>query len=220
MVSDTNQKEVVISLRKNGLTLSEISKETGLRKGTISRWLKGIIFDVEVRQKILNRQKEQKVRGLTKLRLAKEMKKKFGARTALIEAKHSFEKYKKEPLFIAGIALYWADGSTKNNYFQFSTSDEIKALLMIDWLNKFSKVSGDTIRFRLFSPILMAKENQIFWAKYVGSIKKMALSTYPTQNKRKKDGNKGFLQILCYDISLQQKVIFWQNLLVEYYKKH
>lgn len=220
MVSNNDPKEVVISLRRNGLTLSEISKETGLRKGTISRWLKGVIFDIEAQQKILIHQKERKARGLTKLRLTKEMSKKFNERKSLIEAKKIFEKNKNDPLFITGIAFYWTDGSAKNNYFQFSTSDQNKLLLMLDWLNRFMKISGDSISFRLFSPILAVKDNQIFWAKYIGSVKKMSLTTYPTQNKRKNVENKGFLQILCYDLSIQQKVIFWQKLLFDYYQKH
>lgn len=210
-----DNEQLVISKRREGKTYSEISQETGIAKGTISRVLKGVIFEQDVRNRILERQKEQKNRGLTKSKLSIEMKKKFSARNSLIDAKKVFEKNKNNRLFQAGLVLYWSHGSFANNYFQFSSGDSSKIIMMLDWLNKFGSIQGSDIKYRLYSPIFKQKEVLSYWGNIVGSINKIAITSYKMQNPSKNVENKGFLQILCYKVSLQNKLKYLVKFIID-----
>ena len=211
---DTEQQ--IITKRREGKTYSEISVETGVAKGSISRILKHVIFETEVRNLILERQKEQKKRGLIKSKLAIEMKKKFSARSSLIEAKKLFEKNKSNPLFLAGLFLYWSHGSFANNYFQFSSGDSSKIIMMIDWLSKFSGINGQDIKYRLFTPFSQQKELLGYWGNFIGNQNKLAVTVYKKQNSSKNVDNKGFLQILCYKIALQNRLKYLVRMAVDH----
>lgn len=217
IVSVENKRQKVIDLRGNGLTLSEISRELGLPKGTISRWLRGVNFSRESLLKISSHSAENRLRGLSKSKLTKSIKSKFNQRNSLIEAKKIFEKLKRDPFFISGLALYWAHGSFKNKYFQFTSGDSEKINFMLGWLKKYQKISLKETKYRLFCYQPLAKDSSAYWQKILGQ-EALIRTTFLRPRLSKNVENKGVLQILVYDISLVQKMLFWQKLFVEYYK--
>lgn len=209
-----DQKELVITLRKQGKTYSEISHETGILKGSISRLLRGVIFDADSAERIIQKQFENRSRGVMKLKLAKEMKMKFSARASLISAKKKFEKNKSKPLFLAGLLLYWSHGSFINNYFQFSSGDDLKVRTMIDWLLRYSTLTHGKLNFRVYAPEHKENEAIKYWSKFAGNEKKIKFTAYRASKSKKNVENKGFLQILCFKVSVQNEIKFLIKMLI------
>ena len=54
----------------------------------------------------------------------------------------------KRELFIAGVALYWAEGF-KDNLMGFSNSDPSMIRFMMRWLREACEIDADRLRFRL-----------------------------------------------------------------------
>ena len=62
------------------------------------------------------------------------------------EARKEFTGLVRDPFFISGLSLYWAKGSQKGNYFQFTTSSQPMLILMKEWLGKYLKVYKNLIK--------------------------------------------------------------------------
>ena len=87
------------------------------------------------------------------------------------QARISFEQYKNNPLFIAGIMLYWAEGmrsEVRGSRYQLALSNCDYKLLKIycDFIRNFFKDASEKMGARLFldSDLDEEKANE-FWAK-------------------------------------------------------
>lgn len=209
------KKIEVIELRKNGLTFSEISAKLKVPKGTISRWLRGIKFEDFEQKKIIENQKDRKLRAITKSKLSNQVRKKFGEREALIDAKKILEKNYKDPIFIFVLGIYTSHGLKESNSFQFSASNIETALLIRDWLRKYFGVDPNSLKFRLFTRSNSPKSAINYWITLVGSEKKVKITNYETQNRKKMAQNNGIIQILCHKKRLEQTVSFVFRLLLD-----
>lgn len=88
------------------------------------------------------------------------------------EARKEFSILVKDPFFICGISLYWAKGSKKGNYFQFTTKDREMMIFMLKWVNKYLKVENSLIKqknysnyFRLYITRIDILRKVIAWQK-------------------------------------------------------
>ena len=160
-IMDYSKKIRAVELRNNGLSYSEIRKSIDVSKSTLSLWLKDIGLT-----------HEQKNR-LTRLQATAYLgAKKIQARS-LAHHKEIREAARKEaqgrlndPFFIAGLMLYWAEGSKNAGSVLFSNSDPEMIRLMMKWFRKFCDVPEKKFRIGFFIHSLHIKENYSdFWSK-------------------------------------------------------
>ena len=87
------------------------------------------------------------------------------------QAEIFFEQYRKDPLFVAGVMLYWAEGMTsevRGSRYQLAMSNSDSKLLRIycDFIRNFFKDSNDKMGARLFLyPNLDEYKAHRFWAE-------------------------------------------------------
>ena len=85
------------------------------------------------------------------------------------QAALSFEQYKNDLLFVAGIMLYWAEGkTTKNEVYNLELNNSNPNLLKLycNFLRKYLNIKDSLFRVRLFLyPDLDERKVKLFWSK-------------------------------------------------------
>lgn len=135
--------------RKDGDGIKTIAHRLKVSSSTVSIWCKDIslsesqIVELERRsrdpyygQRLIHLKKLAKKRESTKKRLFNKCATEIG-------------QLSKRDLFIAGIALYWAEGFKKDTQVGFSNSDPNLISLWINWLEKCLDIPRTQLRFRV-----------------------------------------------------------------------
>lgn len=143
---ETFQK--VIELRKKGLSYTEIKKETGIAKSTINNWLSfaGLTLSKEHIDIQNKKRAENHVLGTAASKITRKRRKDEDIQNFINLQKANF----KDPLFVAGIMLYEAEG-TKSDSNGFSNSDFRLVNLYIKFLEKYLGLSkNENMTFRIY----------------------------------------------------------------------
>ncbi|HUY85308.1 MAG TPA: hypothetical protein VMU97_02220 [Candidatus Dormibacteraeota bacterium] len=209
-------KPRAVELRRQGKMYSEICNELGhIPKGTLSNWLKSI--------ELTNRQHERIQKIMAKNGLAGRQ---IGAqrnhqnrlkRLARIKqtAEDEYKHCLKDPLFLAGLLLYLAEGSKKTERFEFMNSDPKLMKCMVLWTMKNGKQNLESLRFRLYIHELYAHEKcEDFWIKELKVEPEQFLKTVykPTGRIYKKNPlYKGCLRLEVAGSELYWKTMAWRD---------
>jgi hypothetical protein len=118
-------KEIATELRRQGKSYKEISRILGTPTATLCGWFKDLDWSIEIRDKLGAKASFSYPDKLALMVAA--TKKKF----ALLheeyrqEAIREYDRKKNDPLFIAGIMLYWGEGDKKieNSAVRLTNSD-------------------------------------------------------------------------------------------------
>ncbi|MET9429923.1 MULTISPECIES: hypothetical protein [unclassified Streptomyces] len=154
-------------LRVQGMTYDQIQVELGCSKSSISLWVRDL-----PKPKPRYTDKERRVlmnAGLAHLRATEDQEREATKRSA----RDAIGQLSDRELFIAGVTLYWAEGTKDKTYqrresLQFINSDPNVITLYLRWL-ALLEVPRERMRFRLSihesADIAEAEE---FWADLVG----------------------------------------------------
>ncbi len=217
------EKAKAIKLRKKGYSYNEILLQVPVAKSSLSLWLKDLPLTKNEKDFLKKRTNANISKG--RIRSASELRKRRLEREKVWyqEAKTSFEKYKHEPLFHSGIALYWAEGSKRFNQWQFSNSDLAMIEVMLVWLDRFAGFDRMFLKYRIYAHKAYYDKNIEFWWRDHLNLHgaKFGKTTYkPTNFDHKKRPD----YMGCFRIEVPKskellcKMKFWKNMLVEYYK--
>ena len=126
-----------VKMRRQGESVNVIARKLGVSKSTASLWVRDIILSVSDLEKL--RQNSIEGAELGRLRGALKQKK---ARLELVEKSKQWGfkqigRLSKREFFMAGLALYWAEGSKKERRVQVCNSDADLIKLMIKWLEEY-----------------------------------------------------------------------------------
>lgn len=114
MVRNTETYEQAMALRKRGFTLEEVAKYCAISKSTASEWLKNKAFSSHVTIQNKKRAGVENAKRLKLINKARGVERVKRYQEALKNAETEFMHYQKDPLFIAGVMLYLAEGDTKH----------------------------------------------------------------------------------------------------------
>ena len=144
-------KNKAIQLRKEGKSYSEILKIIPVAKSTLSLWLRSVSLSKKQKQTLTLKKLQAAWRGgevkkINRLKRSKEI---------IDQARMDIGKMTDRDLWLAGIILYWAEGSKQKETnvsvgIKFSNSDPKMLFFFIMWLKKFLKVSDNEIVFEMF----------------------------------------------------------------------
>lgn len=181
------EKLQAIALRKNGKSYNEILEVVKVSKSTLSLWLR----DIKLSKKHANKLYRD-TRQRNALRLSKLMRKRKEDEIAAImcEAKKEIQKKIRDPFFISGLMLYWAEGdkSEQTELAKFTNSDPKMIKLMVSWFRKYMKVPESKFRIALHIHELHNKKKI---EKYWSDLTKIPLSQFhKTQIKPTKLGHR------------------------------
>ncbi len=171
MKNYTALKNRAIQLRKNGSSYGEIKKKLQVSKSTLSYWLNDVPLKEEYRKKfytnkILNlargaqSQKERRLREVAEI--IKNAKNEIGSSISL-------ESYR-----LFGTALYWAEGSKKNEL-RVTNSDPYLILFMVRWFEKILNVPPATLKAYLN---IYPQQNELSIKKFWSQLTNIPLENF------------------------------------------
>jgi transposase-like protein len=192
----TQERDLARKLRReDGAAINEIARRVGVSKSSVSLWVRDIELTSDQREALLQRNLayNRQLSGWTKMaarrRAEREAYQDEGRRRARC----------REPGFVAGCMLYWAEGSKERNQLQFSNSDPVMARFFVDFLKKYFDLRGDEIRItcQLYADHLETQaEIEHHWLEALGlpreSLRKSVVNVYSKYSKRKRVGNLPF----------------------------
>ncbi len=209
-------KHEVQELRKNGKSYNEIIKKLGLSKSTVSDWCKNVQLTNDQLEKLYLSKKKGALKGSF---IAAERKKKN--RVLLTERIYTqglkeVGKLSRRDRFIAGIALYVAEGTKIDKSCCLSNSDPLIIKFMIHWFREFCNVPD--IKFRgaiwLHEGLDELKAKQ-YWSKLTDIPLKQFYKTYIAKDKiysnkiRKNKHIYGVFSFYVNDTNLLRKIMGW-----------
>jgi hypothetical protein len=114
------RKQLGIALRRLGLTYSEIQDIIPVPKGTLSNWCNAIPLSDERHTQVLTRTGPHSRRGTS---VDTQWRRRIEISRIRHRATQYFQRHSVDPLFIAGVSLYWAEGSKTRNDLSMTNTD-------------------------------------------------------------------------------------------------
>jgi len=219
------QKERAIEFRKKGLSYREILERVPVAKSSLSLWLSDLPLTVNEKNYLKSRKDSNISRGRIRAASTNRMHRLERERELLLVARDEFSKYRDQILFHVGVALYWAEGSKRSSQFQFTNSDPAMVNIMLDWIDRYVVgMSRQEVGLRLYVHKPYAHERcEEYWSKMLDvSLLNFKKTIYKPSGLgvKKRPNYKGCIRIeMPRSITYLRKMQFWQNMLVEYYKK-
>lgn len=160
-------KKEAVELRKLGKSYSEIKKELGVPKSTLSEWFSNLDWSQEIAEKRAEKAIKEntiRIKKLNKVR-GKKLDKLYAQ--ARKEAEEDFKKLKLHPLFVAGVMLYWGEGDkSENGPVRISNTDPGMIKAFYHFLKHVCGIKdSDISAYVLLYPELKEKECKEYWIK-------------------------------------------------------
>jgi len=157
------EKLKAIKLRKLGKSYGEILKKINVSKGTLSVWLRDIQLTPEQKEKLYITLRRKNAYKGAKVQQEKRIKR---TKQIITEAKKEIKYLLKTPLFLAGLMLYWAEGTKRGEQINFSNSDPRMIKFMMLWFRKICKVPEEKFRVKLYIHILHCRKDiEKYWSQ-------------------------------------------------------
>jgi hypothetical protein len=134
--------------RMNGLGIKTIAYTLGVSSSTVSLWCRDIVLTPQQIKELELRSRDPSY-GRRLLYAKAQQERRNKKITALFEeGKKDIGEVTQRDLFVAGVALYWAEGFKKDNLVGFSNSDPTMILFFVRWLS-ICGIGKSRLKFRL-----------------------------------------------------------------------
>lgn len=140
-------------LRKNGQSIKEIAKLLKVSVASVSNWCRDIKLTSEQIKILELHSKDPNYGRRLTYSLQQRMKRIEKTEKLFKEGEREIGILNKRELFLAGVALYWAEGFKKDNQAGFSNMDPLMIKFFIKWLRECFNYSEDHLIFRVTANI-------------------------------------------------------------------
>lgn len=215
MALKSKEKLTAISLRKQGLSYSEILQRVYVSRSTLSLWLRDVGIAKVQSQRLSEKRKIAQRKAQDACR-----QKRISSETEIInKAKSDIKNISSKELWLIGIVLYWAEGAKQKDHnvsqcVSFGNSDPKMILLFKRWLSECCKVEDERICYRIYiHEKADLPKAQKFWSDLVNSkVAKFHLKKHNPKTLRKNvsDNYNGLLRIdIKRSTDLNRKIKGW-----------
>ena len=163
-----NDQHLATKLRKKGVCYNKISRELGIPKSTLCYWFKNKLWSQEIKKELSRKAlyiAKKRLRLINKARIEKWKRWREEHRQI---ARKEFSCLKKDPLFLAGLMLYWGEGDSKmeNGLVRLSNTDSEMIRLFVGFLHRCCGVPREKIKAKLILyPDLNEEIGKKYWSK-------------------------------------------------------
>lgn len=182
-------------LRKQGKSYSQIKKELGISKSTLSDWLKKYPLSHE-QIKLLRDQNEERIekcRNTKRKKLESRLLGKYRIQ------KRKLATFSNRELFIAGLFLYWGEGAkSTRNVLSINNTDPNLVKFALYWIRKSLSVPKRKISvyLHLYSDMNIGKEID-YWSRELEIDKSQFNNPYIKKSKRTELNQKSYGHGTC-----------------------
>jgi hypothetical protein len=206
-------KAIAINLRLQSKSYNEISGLLKVSKSTLSGWFRENPRSVKIRKALTLQSNQERGKALGLFNALRWQKWREEAR---IEARKEFQKLADNPLFIAGLMLYWGEGDSKpQNAVKLTNTNAQMIALYIKFLLHAMKVPKEKIKAAIILyPDLIEQDCLAFWAKTTGLPLRQFHKTQVIQGRHKTNRlQNGICMITFSSRQLKEKMLVWIDLL-------
>lgn len=213
-VGKLEEKYKAIALRKKGYSYGEILKQIDVSKDTISRWCRDVKLTKAQRLRLYKKKYSGGLRGCIVGAKKKQKEREELTRKLIEKGKKDIGGISKRDKFIAGIAMYFAEGSKGDGSVSFSNSDPRAIKFMVEWLRKICEIDDTKLRASLYlHDNLNEKEAKKFWSKLTKIPLDQFRKSYIVKNNphrlRKVKHIYGVLKLTVSNVNLHRKIMGW-----------
>jgi len=155
-------KQKAIVLRRKGYSYSQIKEKLGINKSTLSGWL----YDMPLSEKRIRELRDFSPQRIERYRNTMREKRDEKNKIAYENIKKRIGNISDREFLIAGLFLYWAEGSkTKTFSIGLTNTNPAMLVLFIKWLEFFNVPKSKLkIHLHLYSDMNIKKQMD-FWSK-------------------------------------------------------
>lgn len=166
-------KENAVALRRSGKSYNTILKELKIPKSTLSGWFRDVDWSKELRTRLSKANQTESTKRIRELDKVRGVHLKRAYEEAREEAMHELDSLKYNPLFIAGLMLYWGEGDKlTKSLVSLTNADPKMVKLFIFFLTKICKLPESKIRLHLLLyPDLDDWLSKAYWMRETGMPK-------------------------------------------------
>ncbi|KKR48937.1 MAG: hypothetical protein UT86_C0002G0112 [Candidatus Magasanikbacteria bacterium GW2011_GWC2_40_17] len=203
-------REKALSLRKKGLSYSQIKREIKVSKSTLSSWL----YFLPLSKKRIDELRNKNLDRIEKFRNTMFEKRKKRMEEIFCREKELLLPLNKRELFLIGLGLYWGEGSKQDwSRVALANTDPNILKFFIKWLTDIHKISRTDLRIGLqLYPDMNIKEEIDFWSEYLKISSDQFIKPYIKKNISKRINHKGGFghgtcTIMFNRVTLKEKIL-------------
>lgn len=223
------EKKKAISLRKEGRSLSYISKALAVSKGSVSTWVKNVAMDIEKKKALDERGKKIALAALAQHAQTRTVQAIDRALLIRQKAKNEIGSMDIQTLRIVGAALYWAEGYKReyghskaktSHAVSFANTDPQMVMIFLRFLQRVCGVRNEKIRLQILVHAGADQEKVLrYWMSVTRLPKenftKMYVRKYVERLRQFHVLEHGTVQIRVYDTALFHRIMGWISGLAE-----
>lgn len=216
-------RQKAIILRKKGKTYSQIKKTLGISKSTLSGWLSKYPLTEKQLEFLKHNRKYNKQLAIEKTIIVKRKKREERIKATYEDQKRYWVSLSKRELEIAGLFLYWGEGSKRLNGPVFLNNTDPKVMkFVLYWFVKGLHIPQEKIRvdLHLYSDMNVEKEIS-FWRKTLNLPLSQFRNPYIKKSLKADIDHKGFGHGTCglvvNDVFLKERIMMAIEALADYY---
>ncbi|MFA5942364.1 MAG: hypothetical protein WC798_01705 [Candidatus Paceibacterota bacterium] len=180
-------KEIAFDLRRSGKSYTEIRDALKIPVSTLSDWFSKVDWSKQIKKHLASEMQKQHTTRIIELNKVRGHHLENVYTEAREEAKRDFEELKYNPLFIAGLMLYWGEGDklTKQAV-KLTNTDPNLIRLYVFFLKRVCGIPEDKIKAQvLVYPDLNEKDCREYWARESGLDLKSFTKSSTMQGRHK-----------------------------------
>ncbi|MBI4158331.1 MAG: hypothetical protein HY505_01790 [Candidatus Yanofskybacteria bacterium] len=209
-------KEEAFELRRQNKSYKQISCGLGIAISTLAGWFKHESWSQEIKNRLSREASLSNPKKLELMAQANRERWKLKHEEYRMAAVKEFEKLKSDPLFLAGIMLYWGEGDKvlKNCIVRLGNSEPEMIRIFNLFLTKSLQISTDKISvWLLLYPDLVDSVQKNFWSKATGlSLDQFKKSIYIKGRHPTKRLSYGVCYISINSRALKERILKWLEL--------
>ena len=209
-------KEKAVELRRQNKSYKFISRELNIPLGTLAGWFRNELWSQEIRDKLGIEQSLSFPKRLQAMMKANKERWSKIHQNYRDQAKNEFVTLKDSPLFIAGLMLYWGEGSKgpKGSQVKLANTDPVMIRIFYSFLKDIIAVPKEKIHiWLLLYPDLLDTVQKNFWSKATGvPLSQFKNSIYIQGRHPTKRLSYGVCNIYVSSREFKEKIITWIDL--------
>ena len=190
-----NEYRLALQLRTQGKSYSQIKKQLGLSKSTLSRWLSKFPLSKERIRELRDNNQER----IERFRNTMFKKREIKLIKCYKEQKNKILPLSHKELFLSGLFLYWGEGNKATRHvISVNNTDPDVLKFSLFWYRKILNIPKEKIRvfLHLYSDMNINEEIN-YWSKNLNMPVKNFDKPYIKKSKKSDIDQKGFGHGTC-----------------------
>ena len=207
-------KQEAIKLRENGFSVKTIQRKLQVSMSSVSLWVRDVKLTQEQIRKLYLSKRTGALRGCIVAAMNKTKKREESTIRLVEEGKKEVGNVSRRDRFIAGVLMYFSEGSKTGHSVVFSNSDYRAIEFMAGWFREFCNVPEEKFRCYLYIHDNLDEANaKKFWSRIMKLPLTQFKKSYIVKNNpkrfRKAKNINGVLRISISDVNLHRKIMGW-----------